>query len=161
MTANISQQSLSGSNQNDMNQISNVVVNFNVKLAEMREGFNQAVEKLTSRVSELETVLSEKNARMLSQETELAKFKGNCKARLDQASHHLRQCESKSLQFDEKIIKLEHNIKKICKGLKSLKKESAESNHMQAIKVGVRNCRHGQEIQMEKRMICPGPELER
>ncbi len=118
-----------------MNQISDVVVNFNVKLAEMREGFNQAVEKLTSRVSELETDLSEMNARILSLRTELAKFKGNCKARLDQTSHHLRQCESKSLQFDEKIIKLEHNINKICKDPKSLKKESAESNDMQPIQV--------------------------
>ena len=83
----------------------------------------------------METDLSEKNARILSPEIELAKFKGNCKARLDQTSHHLRQCKSKSLQFNEKTIKLEHNVKKICKDLKSLKKESAESNDIQAIKV--------------------------
>jgi predicted RNase H-like nuclease (RuvC/YqgF family) len=65
-------------------QLMTFVKNFDVKVSELRDDFDQTVTQFKTEISDLKANLCEKQAKIRSLESELASFRGNYKANLEE-----------------------------------------------------------------------------
>ncbi|CAB4009797.1 Hypothetical predicted protein [Paramuricea clavata] len=107
-------------------QLMTFIENFDVKVSELREDFDQTVSQFKTEISDLKANLCEKQAKIRSLESELASFRGNYKANLEETRGKLENYEMKLVGQAENVIKLEQKTDKICKDLERIKKQQSK-----------------------------------
>ena len=88
-TSFISSQSKKSTDCSDMGQFMSLAENLDGKLCSLKEDFEQTVRCLRDEISELKRDLCVKQAKIVTLESELATFKGNCKSNLEKANGKL------------------------------------------------------------------------
>ncbi len=71
-------------NKEETKQLMSFIENFDVKLGELREDFEQTISQFKTEISDLKANLCEKQANIHSLESELASFGGNHQANLEE-----------------------------------------------------------------------------
>jgi septal ring factor EnvC (AmiA/AmiB activator) len=84
------------------------------------------VSQFKTEISDLKANLCEKQAKIRSLESELASFRGNYKANLEETRGKLETYEIKLIGQAENVIKLEQKTDKICKDLERIKKQQSK-----------------------------------